>query len=1408
MTSDAKRQLSTTVRDLRACLLQDLHAATETAYHLSVRARDAGLAQAARVRRFRLEAWVDEQVRAEAARSDRHRTPDDFRREVEKQAAYTLLNRLVILRLLEAADLRHPRVLIGGWESRAYKDFRELAPALVQGDKSEGYAFLLQLIFEDLATDLPGIYGPAGAANLVPVPAHTLRHVVDVLDDRGLESCWTDDLTLGWVYQYWNDPEREVIDDKMNAGGKVEPYEIASKTQMFTERYMVDWLLQNSLGPMWLAMCRKHGWTADVEADGTLQRLEEHRTEWRGKRDASEVTLTDLMPLHTEVERRWAYYVPQPIPDDAVEYAPASVRDLKILDPAVGSGHFLVVAFDLLLALYCEEARHRGEAADDRWSDRAIVERILEHNLHGIDLDPRAVQIAAAALWIKAQQTCREARPARLSLVASNLRLASLSDDDPALVELRHDVERETGIPAALTDTVVHALKGADHLGSLLKIDVAVDQAIEQHEAAAPAPIGVPTQGSLLTGHAPQQQRIALAPEEAKVSILERLEGFLEHHTSGDDLGLRLRGEQLAAGVRFVRMVREGTYDLVVGNPPYQGTSKMHGAGYVRVHYPRGKADLYAAFLERGLDLARLGGTSALLTMRNWMFIKQFVDLRKSLLENFDLRALGDFAIGAFDEVPNDLLSVSASVFRKGPPAPDESVALQPTHPDDRSYDRERTRRKRAATLCHVGPHEFDPAGLKVVPEWPLVYWWNGDLIRTYERSALLKGVAPARKGLDTGNNARFVRYVWEVSSPGFVPFIQGGKSQRWFEPQTYSVSWHQNGLAIKVAADTSAGANIRNERYYFHKGVAFTLIGAAFLARLHRVGSVIAGKGSSVYPSDLAHAVCLLNSSRARYILGSLNPGVGFEVGDVNRLPVFDVSGADEIVSALTSAFASHESHREPSVEFRCPDPSPWRHAQEWAQGAVDRGEGVPLPAYAPAYDPEQAADHLSFALGGALGRFGPNGAGILDPAKDDLSHALPAGILFLDGTLDPADLRDGLGHASTEPLIAAWAEHGATISAAADLRSYLRTKFFSDVHCSMYENRPIHWPLSSEKKTFVAWVTIHRWMANTLCELLADHLYPSLARLDGELSDLQDARLGADRRAAGAAEKRFEKVQKWRDELSQFIAAVEQCAEKGPPPTDGKCPTRDVGARYVPDLDDGVMINSAALWPLLTPQWKAPKKWWKELASAQGKKDYDWAHLAMRYWPTRVDGKCRYDPSLGVAHSCFWKYHPARAWAWELRLQDEIGQDFRIEEAPYDGDADNPEAHRANYLRDHRSEALHIVEREAVRRRRKQKQPLQELQLLESGLWLAIPEECWDLELRISEKQGEEFRLLAPDEPAARAAFEQAHPDLVLAREQLLASLTPPTDLFDQDDGEDEGEPDKDVELTEDDAQEAVNG
>lgn len=1413
MTTDAKRALATTIRNLRARLTDDLHRATDATYRLNLNARDAKLDDHTLQRRTRLTQWLDEQHRAQPKRKGTPtRTKDDFLREAELQAAYTLTNRLIVLKLMEApgpngSPLRAPTLITGGWQSRAYRDFRQLAPDLTTSDDTEGYAHLLQLTYDDLAHELPGIYGPAGIADLIPIPPATLRHTIEALNHDTLDSCWTDDLTLGWVYQYWNDPAREQLDAKLNAGGKLQPHEIASKTQLFTERYIVDWLLQNSLNPMWLAICRKHDWTPDVESDGTLQRLEERRTEWRAKRERGEIDLTALMPLHTDNERRWAYYLPQDIPDEAVAQAPDSVRDLKILDPAVGSGHFLVVALDLLTSLYREEARHRNEQNDDSWSDRAIIDRILTHNLHGIDIDPRATQIAAATLWLKARQTAPDASPERINLVTANLRLANLPDDDPALTELRDEIEREAGIPPQLTDTIIHALRGADHLGTLLRIDTAVEDALDQLEWVD----NRTTQGDIFGNVQPTQPRLMTERAATRQTVLDRIDAFLQQHTRSDDLGLRLRGEQLAAGVRFARMIREDTYDLVIANPPYQGTSRIADASYVRQHYPLGRADLYAAFLLRGLELVREGGTSAMLTMRNWMFLKQFAETREHLLGTHGLQALGDFDRGAFEDVPDELVSVAASVFLRRATTV-ESIAVCPTPREDTSRDAERTHRKRGATICHEGQHVFDPAALKRVPEWPLVYWWDDEMLRAYQGEPLIGEVAAAAKGICTGDDVRLTARPWEqrrVDVEHWPPVIKGGRGRVWLEPLNDTLRWGAGGLVFGVMEQAGRGTRFQGRSFYFRRGVAFSMIGASFNARVHRYPSIFGNMGSSVFPEDLAGTVCAMNSTRARQILASLNPGVHFEVGDVNRLPLFPIDSADAIFTQIEAAFDVHEAHREPSVEFRQPGPSAWRYAQEWAQAAVDRPDDTPLPEYIEQLDPEPPTDHLSFALGVALGRFGPAGSqhdGILDPTNTDhsevIARALPRGILFLDTTLDAADHRDSLGHPAAKHLHDAWNEHAAAIGTRRSLRDWLALDFFKDVHRGMYENRPIHWPLSSTGRTFVAWVNIHRMTEQTLRILQADHLMPALARLEGQIDDLRTARDSGDRAAARAAERQYERLTRARDELRAFIADVEQCAERGAPPTDPKCPAREQDARYAPDLDDGVMINSAALWPLLDPQWRNPKTWWKELATAKGRKDYDWSHLAMRYWPTRADEKCRQDPSLAVAHGCFWRYHPQRAWAWELRLQDEIGPEFRIEEPPYTpggrdlGDVDDA-PHRERYLTEQPLEALEGVEKEAIRRmgRGAKRRLVSEMHLLEPGLWTSEPEAVWELELRLSERQGIEFHLRAPDEPSARARFQAEHPDRVRARAVLIAKLEPPSTLFGEGD-----EPDEDDEPLDD--------
>ncbi len=1255
-----------------------------------------------RARRARLEGWLDEQVRAaKPEKGKKNELHDRFYRQAVLEAAHTLLNRLVFVRILEHHNLlaeHAPLVVTGAWKSPGYvNEFFGYAGPLADDD-SRGLRVLLDAIYAELSLDLPGLFGDVGLTALFPVPASTLRAVLDVLNDPALAIVWGDDTTLGWVYQYWNDPERESLDAKIAAGGKIEPYEIASKTQMFTERYMVEWLLQNSLGLTWLAMCKKNGWTADAER--ALPELDARRAEWRQRRERGEVAADALMPIVGELEERWKYFVPQPLPDDAVTKAPDSIRELKLLDPACGSGHFLVIAFDLLAAMHREEGVHRGQVM----TDREIAEAVLEHNLHGIDIDPRAIQIAAAALHLKAKTYAKGARPRTVNLVAPVLKLGDLPADDPAIGVLCKDLKDEVGLAEELTRRLVGALAGVDYLGSLLKVDAAVDEALRQVDLEFVRAGG---QGHLFGGF-PMQQ-VKLTAGQAKATVLGKLEAFLARHSGSEDLGLRLDGEQLAAGVRFVRLAKEGAYDVVVGNPPYQGLSKTNAFGYVATAYTKGKADLYTAFLERGLQFAREGGVSAMVTMRGWMFLNQFRELREDLLRHYDLRNVVDLDSGAFEEVSaaQVVLSVACSVFVRCPPD-NSAIALRPTPTADKA-SAGMTSRKRAGLLAQVGRYEFYPRGFAVIEGEPIVYWWSKDFLAKYAAAPKLGDVTPARFGLTTGDNVRFVRLHHEVDTKRvrlpwgtpieelrnreWTPFVLGGKGRAWVEPLREVCRWRGNGLEVKekcVAQYGTVSKQVRNEDVYFKFGIAFAMIGTNFSGRIHRYPSVIGNMGSSVFPeSEIASTLALMNGAAAKFVLQSINPGLHFEVGDVNRLAILPTPDAVVVMERVVAAFAEHEATREPSVEFKKPGESGWLSVQSWAQRAVDRSEGAPLPLWEPTYEEPVAEAHISFAVGIALGRFGADGEGILDAAP---KTALHAGILFVG----PGDGHpDCLAEPAATPIHAAWNAFTPAEGKKPPLRDYLRKDFFA-FHKWLYENRPIYFPLSSEKKNFVAWISIHRWNDSTLQTLLADHLNPVLRQLDAEIRDATAARGTADKKAAIAAAKAHDGAKRLRDDLVEFITRIEEIAERGAPTADAGSAGRDVDAPFVMDLDDGVMINGAALWPLLAPQWNDPKRWWKQLCAPSGKKDYDWAHLAKRYFPTRVEAKCAEDPSLAVAHGCFWRLHPAKAYAWELRLQDEIRADFTIDEADSD-------KQRAAFVRDHATTAEELRAKETKRRQRK---------------------------------------------------------------------------------------------------------
>ena len=1284
MTPEAKNRLSNTVEKLRDRLLVDFRNGAESRYRLSVKIEKAGLDEAATVKRQRLDSWLDEQARSEE-RSKKESYQQSRERHFStavKLAAATFLNRIVVIRHMEAIGLVKPAVVTGGWQSPGYREFREFSSALLK-DETEGYETLLRFLFDELALDLPGLFSDSGVYGLFPIPAATLRAVIEAFDDPVLESAWTDDTTLGWVYQFWNDPERNTLDEKVKNGGKIETHEITAKTQLFTDRYMVDWILQNSLNNQWLAICDKNGWVPEAISQGTIEALKNRRLNWQRLRDNNEVSLESKMPIENDSEDRWKYWVEQSVTKEDVIGAPQSIREIKILDPAVGSGHFLVIAFDLLTAFYKEEARHRGE----NWPDQFIAESIIERNLHGIDLDPRAVQIAAAALFLKARRLSKAASPRVINLVASNLGLASLPDDDPAIVELKREVRTATGIPETLTQKIITALKGADHLGSLLKVDETVDAAIREHEQKEMQTQAKSRQGTLFED-VKKAQQVHLPFEEARESIVNKLNGFLDKYTSGHDLGLRLRGEQLTAGVRFIRLIGKAQYHLVIANPPYHSSGKLASPEGFQKLYPQGNQDLFAAFMMRSLQLTKNHGLAATVTLSNWLYLSVYEKLRAYLLDRSQIKILADLGKAAFSS-GSMLINASLNIIKNNKNEEYTSISVRPFPPEKVIVDPQQVKRNEAFLVVGKEIFNFEPQKLrKVIQGQPLIYWWDDAFLTRYAETPKLGDETEVKKGIDTGTNVRFLRFPWEVTFKGdwskegiindiykfnWVPYIKGSAGKSWIEPLSYLINWRMFGLEIRLRAQFSSGTTIRNPQLFFRKGVAFSSTGSDCTARIHEYHSICDNKGSSAYPQDKESVTCLMNSSRGRSILKSLNPTISFQVGDAKRLPLFTIPDYEIVFERIKKSFYEYETSRETSVEFSQINESNWDSTQHWAQNTIDRRLGEPLPGFKSGTDELRQTNYLSFAVGVALGRFGTNGEGVLEKVS---KMALPNGILYMS----THSHQDSLFISASRLIKDVWTKYGNDIAPKKSEREWLINSFFKDVHLDMYANRPIYFPLSSKKKNFVAFISIHRWQDNTLTVLLADYLLPELNSIEGELLDLIETRTQGDRKSQADAENRYAKTKALQEELQAFIDLVQQCAEKGPPPANPKDTPRERDNTYVMDLDDGVMINSAALWPLLEPQWKQPRHWWSELCNAKGSKDYDWAHLTKRYFPTRVDAKCRIDPSLAVAHGCFWKYHPEKAYQWELRLQDEIGPDFTIDEENSDDlrkafECENPE-------------------------------------------------------------------------------------------------------------------------------------
>jgi hypothetical protein len=588
------------------------------------------------------------------------RRAEAFDRLVREQA-FTVLNRLCALRMCEERGLVQECVR-HGMASKGFQLFEKSGAAL-GGDTFGRYRLYLDLLFDELAVELGVLFDRFAPTGLLFPGETALKVLLEQINVQTLARIWAEDEAIGWVYQYFNSQEERQAMRKASSAPR-NSRELAIRNQFFTPRYVVEFLIDNSLGRLWYEM--RQGGTALAESCGYLVRRPDEVFLARDDAPRTEAGST-IVPFRARKDP----------------------RDLRILDPACGSGHFLLYAFDLLLVIYREAWLESSADADSPRSEitgttlaedygseaefeRAIPELILHHNLHGIDIDPRAAQIAALALWLRAQRAWQDQRlkPAdRPSVLRTNIVCA---EPMPGEQETLTDFAGQLRPPVLgqLLQVVFERMRLAGEAGCLLRVEEEIRTAVETARAQWQEG-GRPEQIELFPELAgPRQQRLRFDLsgvtrdafwDQAEGRILDGLRRYAEEADVGVDMGRRMFADDTAAGFAFIDLCRQ-RFDVVVMNPPF-GAASTRSKDYITKNYPRSKNDLLAACVERGIGWLHPGGLLGAITSRTAFFLTSFRHWRQGVvLGDASPVVMADLGHGVMDAA---MVEAAAYVLRK-----------------------------------------------------------------------------------------------------------------------------------------------------------------------------------------------------------------------------------------------------------------------------------------------------------------------------------------------------------------------------------------------------------------------------------------------------------------------------------------------------------------------------------------------------------------------------------------------------------------------------------------------------------------------------------------------------------------------------------------------------------------------
>lgn len=764
---------------------------------------------------------------------------------IVREQAFTVLNRLAALRMAESRGILIESVG-NGYQSKGFQLYERLAgPGL--GETGDAYRCYLFSIFDEFALDLRVLFDRFSPQGRLFPRETALLDILKLLNDSELAQLWAEDESIGWVYQYFNSKEeRKNMRDESAAPRNSR--ELAVRNQFFTPRYVVEFLTDNALGRIWYEMTK--GETGLKESCRYLVRRPVEIFLKAGE-NAPEQTGGDENLSQEELLKLPVHIPYRPLKDP---------RTLRMLDPACGSMHFGLYAFDLYEQIYNEAwelelrldskafVREDGlkplkESYQDKDAFLHDVPRlIIEHNIHGIDIDPRAAQIAGLSLWLRAQRSWHNlaVKPAdRPRITRSNIVCA---EPMPGEKELLREFTARLEVPAFgyLVEQVFDKMLLAGEAGSLLKIPEEISDIVA--EAKRLWKVGPkPTQMGLFSEATLKPEQVELPLdftgisnerfwESAEEKLYQALKEYAEV-AGGHEYQRRLFTEDAARGFAFIDVCRK-RYDVVLMNPPF-GVPSISSSSFIASVYPKIKTDLYGAFVENALSRLSKFGRIGAITSRTGFFLASFQKWREDIiLTESKLDLLLDLGGEVLDAA---MVETAAYILEKNNKGSNfKSIFIRLSEYQDKSNALERT------FLNLFNNKDVFVKSLKQcsnLPKSPFCYWIPKDVYKIITQCRPFEpDWGKVLVGVQTDDDVRFVLHWMEapssklggsrsdaISERGWIAYIKGDTTSPYYLDHELVLKWFKDGSELRAATELAPGGRVNNENYYYEPGMSWT---------------------------------------------------------------------------------------------------------------------------------------------------------------------------------------------------------------------------------------------------------------------------------------------------------------------------------------------------------------------------------------------------------------------------------------------------------------------------------------------------------------------------------------------------------------------------------------------------------